>query len=104
MGTKISAPKGFRLAKVGEKRPPGYIAFKYGTWQAGVYAGKPVEDFAVPIAFPVKTKPAKPAPKAKWAPIPATTKQTKTELIALANKLGAENAQLKNQLAKGKSK
>lgn len=52
---------------------------------------------------------AKPAPKAKWAPYaPAlSTKETKRslylkleEMVATINNLGAENARLKNQLAK----
>lgn len=66
-----------------------------------MYDGVAVEEFAVPIVFPVKSKPA---PKAKWTKIPLDTKITKSGLIDIANEFGAENARLKNQLAKEKAK
>lgn len=46
-------------------------------------------------------KPAKKPAPAKWTTIPADTKLTKAKVIEMANKLGAENAKLKNKIAKG---
>lgn len=99
---KIKAPDGYRIAKIGEIRPGGYLALKCGEWQRGSLVGWVVEDSHVPVAFPVKKpKPASKPTPAKWVPIPADTKLTKVKVIEMANKLGAENAKLKNKLAKG---
>lgn len=49
----------------------------------------------------VKDKPTKKPAPAKWTPIPVGTKLTKAALVEMANKLGAENAELRNKLAKG---
>ena len=51
------------------------------------------------VACDAPAKP-KPAPKAKWTPIPLDAKQAKPKIIEIANQLGAENAKLKNQITK----
>ena len=112
MGRKIKVPKGYRLAAKGEKIVPGAI-FRDSSgkqWHYNLVSadGRVVDgpDAALSggmaYAFPDTAKPAKPAPKAKWAPIPLDTKQAKPKIIEIANQLGAENAKLKNQITKMK--
>ena len=110
MGREIKAPKGYRIAAKGEKIVPGAI-FRDSSgkrWHYNLVSadGRVVDgpgavlSGGMAYAFPDTAKPAKPAPKAKWAKIPLDTNIAKSGLIDIANQLGAENARLKNQITK----
>lgn len=101
-GTKAKVPEGYKIIKKGvmpSGKGPCMKIFYGGEWHDsdGSLGG---EDVSILAKGWYAARPAKRPGPAKWAPIPADTKLTKAKVIALANKLGVENARLKNQLAK----
>lgn len=103
MGKVIETPK-YRHLRKGEVIKDGdlcqLISDPNDPWEESGAVGLKVGHGIYTEACRYKRLVPKPTPKAKWAPIPLDTKQAKPKIIEIANKFGAENAKLKNQITK----